>query len=478
MNTTQKVLITKSNKFERLKNKSFPIFLQMVSDTMSATLSFVIHYYLIFFSGLVVVNSVPSKLQFIMGLALVNFYIFVFFYFAGLYKNWYERSPFEEYFSIIKANFIGLLLFYLFVITDTTKPPRLTFLLYFVNLSLLTIIFRTIIRKIQKNLRIKGLIQLSTIVIGPIDKINLLKKDILKSPGWGLNFIGGVISDNSFNESNEVLGKIEDLDNILEAYHPESVILADADMSHKKMFEIVNKCSDLGIKIKIEPDLYSVFTGQTKTHNIYGIPFIEIDPQLMKSWEQTLKRIFDIIFSSLVLIIGLPFWLIIAAIVGLESKGGVFFHQIRSGKDNKEFKMIKFRSMVQNASQIGSAWTSVNDKRVTKFGKILRKSHLDEIPQFWNVIKGDMSIVGPRPEQPRLVEEFSKTYPHYKRRLKVRPGITGWWQVKYKSYEFDLAEIDGRLKDDFYYIENMSVKFDIEIVVRTVWCVIKGHGQA
>ena len=210
MNTTQKVLITKSNKFVRLKNKSFPIFLQMVSDTLSATLSFVIHYYIIFFSGLVIVNSVPSKLQFVMGLALVNFYIFVFFYFAGLYKNWYERSPFEEYFSIIKANFIGLLLFYLFVITDTTKPPRLTFLLYFVNLSLLTIIFRTIIRKIQKNLRIKGLIQLSTIVIGPIDKINLLKKDILKSPGWGLNFIGGVISDNSFNESNEVLGKIEE----------------------------------------------------------------------------------------------------------------------------------------------------------------------------------------------------------------------------------------------------------------------------
>jgi len=478
MNNIQEISSKKTNKLERLKNKSFPIFLQMASDTFAATFSFVIHYYLIFFSGLVTVNTIPSTSNFILGLLTVNLYLFIFYYFSGLYKNWYERSPFEEYFTIIKANLIGLLIFYVLVITNTSKPPRLTFLLYFANLSLLTIVCRTIIRKIQKNFRLRGMISLSTMVIGNQSKINNIQNDISLSPGWGLNFIGGILSDESYAESKNVVGKIIDLNNILEAYHPEVVILADQDMSHKKMFDIVNKCSDLNIRCKIEPDLYSVFTGQTKTHNIYGIPFIEISPQLMKSWEQTGKRIFDIIFSILVLIIGAPFWLLFALIIAVESKGGVLFYQERVGKDGKIFKMVKFRSMVQNANKIGGQWTSVNDKRVTKFGRFIRKTHLDEIPQFWNVIIGDMSIVGPRPEQPKLVEEFTEVYPHYKRRLKVRPGITGWWQVKYKPYTFDVKEIEDRLKDDFYYIENMSIKFDVEIVVRTVWCVVKGHGQA
>lgn len=478
MNKTQEINSTKVKKLERLKNKSFPIVLQMVSDTVAATLSFSIHYYLIFYSGLVTVNAVPSAIQFIMGLTLVNLYLFVFYYFAGLYKNWYERSPFEEYFTIIKANIIGLLIFYLLVITNSSKPPRLTFLLYFANLSLLTIIMRTVIRKIQKQLRIKGLIQLSYIVIGNHDKIKEIKTNTQHSKGWGLNFIGGVLSEDAYFDSHEVLGKLVDLEALLEVYHPEVIILADPEMSHKKMFDIVNMCSNLNIRCKIEPDLYSVFTGQTKTHNIYGIPFIEISPQLMRDWEQTGKRIFDIVFSILVLVIGFPVWFLFAMIIWMESKGGVFFYQDRVGKDGRPFKMVKFRSMVHNANKIGGEWTSVNDKRVTKFGRFIRKTHLDEIPQFWNVIIGDMSIVGPRPEQPRLVEEFSEVYPHYKRRLKVRPGITGWWQVKYKPYTFDVKEIEDRLKDDFYYIENMSIKFDVEIVVRTVWCVLKGHGQA
>ena len=122
-------------------------------------------------------------------------------------------------------------------------------------------------------------------------------------------------------------------------------------------------------------------------------------------------------------------------------------------------------------------WTQVNDPRVTKFGRFIRKSHLDEIPQFWNVLIGDMSVVGPRPEQPKIVEELTRELPYYKRRLIVRPGITGWWQVKYTVYEFSVEEVKNRLKDDFYYIENLSLQLDFEIIVRTVWLVVKGHGQ-
>ena len=477
MKEIKEVNIVKANKFERLKNKSFPIVLQMIADTISATLSFSFHYFLIFYSGFVVVNHTPNAFQFIIGLFSVNLYLFLFYYFSGLYNNFYERSPFEEYFSIIKTNFIGLLLFYILVITNTSKPPRLTFLLYFVNLSILTIVFRTIIRRVQKRLRKNGLIQSSTIVIGSFDKVQQIKEKLNQHKDWGFKFMGGVISNNDTNYNSDIVGKIIDIESILEIYHPEAVILADADINHKTMFDIINKCANHSIKVNIEPDMYSIFTGQTKTHNIYGIPYIEINPQLMKNWQQTVKRIFDIVFSSLVLILGLPFWLLIGIIIALESKGGILYYQVRSGKDGVPFKMIKFRSMVNDPKGQGALWTAVNDKRVTKFGRFIRKTHLDEIPQFWNVLIGDMSIVGPRPEQPKLVDEFTAHFPHYKRRLLVRPGITGWWQVKYKNYEFELSEVESRLIDDFYYIENMSIKFDIEIVVRTVWCVLTGHGQ-
>ncbi|MCX6146032.1 MAG: sugar transferase, partial [Candidatus Kapabacteria bacterium] len=199
-------------------------------------------------------------------------------------------------------------------------------------------------------------------------------------------------------------------------------------------------------------------------------------------WQEVAKRIFDVIFSAIVLVLGSPFWLLTMLIIRIESKGNTIFKQERVGKDGKIFKIYKFRSMISEEEQLKrkqwTIWTAVNDPRVTKFGKFIRKTHLDEVPQFFNVLIGDMSVVGPRPENAKLMKEFTEEVPSFPRRLKVRPGITGWWQIKYTTYEFNIQEIENRLKDDFYYIENMSIKFDLEIIIRTVWCVIKGHGQA
>jgi lipopolysaccharide/colanic/teichoic acid biosynthesis glycosyltransferase len=190
------------------------------------------------------------------------------------------------------------------------------------------------------------------------------------------------------------------------------------------------------------------------------------------------KRIFDIVFSLLVIIIGMPLWILVAIIIKIDSKGKVFYSQPRVGKDNKIFTIYKFRSMAQAKQRMEQKWTTVGDPRVTKFGRIIRKTHLDEVPQFYNVLIGDMSTIGPRPEQPNFVEEFSSQLLYYNRRHLVRPGITGWWQVKYKIVVLGLDEVKNRTKDDFYYIENMSFQLDFEILVRTVWCVLKGHGQA
>jgi exopolysaccharide biosynthesis polyprenyl glycosylphosphotransferase len=247
---------------------------------------------------------------------------------------------------------------------------------------------------------------------------------------------------------------------------------------HRWLLDIVMQCRELGISVKIQPDLYEIFTGQARLLAIHGMPLIDINPELLKTWERVVKRIFDIVFSAIVLLLGLPFLLITAILVKLDSKGPIFFSQIRVGKNGKIFTMYKFRSMITDAEAEGPRWASVNDPRVTRLGRFLRKSHLDEIPQFWNVLKGEMSLVGPRPERPFFVEKFKKDVPYYLRRLVIRPGLTGWNQVHYRDYEETLEEITNRLKHDFYYIENMSLQLDVEIIIRTVIRVFRGQGQA
>jgi exopolysaccharide biosynthesis polyprenyl glycosylphosphotransferase len=273
------------------------------------------------------------------------------------------------------------------------------------------------------------------------------------------------------------LGNLENLAEIVRKEKPDEVLITHATPHRRDLVEIVNECINAGIRVKILPDLYDIFTGTVKTFPLYGIPLIEIHTQLMKPWEEVLKRIMDIVLSLIVLIVGLPVWLIIAVIVKLESKGPVFYKQLRVGKNGKNFVIYKFRTMVQDAEKKGGIWTAVNDPRVTRFGRFLRKTHLDEVPQFLNVLKGEMSIVGPRPEQPAIVNKYVKLVPYYVRRLAIRPGITGWWQVKYAPHTESLEEIENRLKDDFYYIENMSLKLDLEIMIRTVFMMLKGHGQ-
>jgi lipopolysaccharide/colanic/teichoic acid biosynthesis glycosyltransferase len=169
---------------------------------------------------------------------------------------------------------------------------------------------------------------------------------------------------------------------------------------------------------------------------------------------------------------------LVAILIKLDSKGPIFYKQERVGKNGKIFTCYKFRSMVVDAEKSGPQITILNDPRVTRVGYFLRKTHIDEVPQFWNVLKGEMSIVGPRPERPVFIEQFSKIQPLFKRRLVVRPGLTGWNQVNSPNFDASIETINNRLKEDFYYIENMSLKLDLEIILRTIYLVIRGRGQA
>ncbi len=478
-----------SHASSKVKNRLLPLFLQFGGDVLAFISSYFVIYYIVFESGFFDKPGDPDFLIIIIPAIVLMIYWTTVFFFSGLYKNWYERSPFDEIFTVIKASFIGCGIIFILMVRDDTSIQRMMILLYFISISSFAIIFRTIARKMQIKLRGKGVISFHSIILGPADKAINLYQQILKSPNWGIKPIGAILSNHDeclkWNDINEqqksglpLLGTEEDFSNILNKSKPEEVLITSTESSQSRLLDIVNTCAEKNIVAKIEPDLYHIFTGQTRTHNIYGIPLIEISPQLMKPWQEVLKRIFDIIFSLLVIVLGAPIWLLVAIIIKLESKGPVFYKQPRTGKNEKVFQIFKFRSMQSGADKKGRTWTQVNDPRVTRFGKFIRKTHIDEVPQFLNVLIGDMSIVGPRPEQPHFVEDFAREIPYYKRRLKVRPGITGWWQVKYQAHELNVEEIENRLKDDFYYIENMSIKFDIEIIVRTVWCVLTGHGQA
>ena len=225
------------------------------------------------------------------------------------------------------------------------------------------------------------------------------------------------------------------------------------------------------------PDLYRMVSGQVKTMGLYGVPLVEVFPDLMAPWEWTVKRIMDIVVSLVILMLSIPLMLIITVAIKLDSKGPVIYVQKRVGRKGKEFTLFKFRSMIENAeAHTGAVWAEKDDPRITGVGRIIRATRLDELPQFVNVLKGDMSLIGPRPERKVFVDQFIRGIPLYSRRLNVKPGITGWAQVKHK-YDESLDDVKTKLSYDIYYLENMSLKFDLRILLQTIAVIFKGKGQ-
>jgi exopolysaccharide biosynthesis polyprenyl glycosylphosphotransferase len=456
----------------------------MTADIIAVIFSYLLHLLIRFKTG-IFGSSLKLEVSLIIstGLIILVYWLMVF-WFAGLYKDWYIRSPFDEIFTVIKAAFIGSFILFFFVLLDSSQAPRLLFLIYFIALSIFGAIGRYTIRKLQIKLKDKKIITSQALIIGPFDEAITLMDQVNKVPSWGFTVCGLLLFNDERSIDNNapinvpVYNNIDNLTNALDDLNPSEVLITSSEKAfHKMLMEIVSQCAERKISVKIEPDLYDIFSGQARTLHLWGVPLIEVDTQIIKPFEAFIKRSIDIIFSAFVLLIGLPIWIIVAIIIKFESKGPVFYKQIRIGKKGKQFYIYKFRSMRTDAEKNGPQWAVVNDPRVTGFGRILRKYHIDEFPQFLNVLHGNMSLVGPRPERPFFVDKFSKIVPFYNRRHVIRPGITGWWQVKYTVYVETKEDIERRLKYDFYYIENMSLKLDIEIIIRTVFLVFKGHGQ-
>jgi exopolysaccharide biosynthesis polyprenyl glycosylphosphotransferase len=338
---------------------------------------------------------------------------------------------------------------------------------------------RLVVRSVVRRLRKRGIGLRRTIIIGDSARSQQLLDMFTHSPELGYQVVGTVPTgiDASPEFARLSLGGIDEIDAIINTEQIEVTVIA-TERDRAMLPKLMTETAVADTTIKIVPDLYDLVSGQTRAQHLYGVPLIEINAQIMEPWQRHMKRLLDIVFSLAVLVLGLPAWFVVAIIIKLEDHGPIFYSQERVGLGGRKFMMHKFRSMRIDAEKAGITWTAVNDPRVTRLGQILRKLHLDEIPQFWNVLVGDMSIVGPRPERPYYVEKFTEMIPAYPRRLRVKPGVTGWNQVHIAEIVETVEFLQERLRHDFFYIENVSLRLDIEIIVRTIIRVIQRKGQA
>lgn len=464
-------------------NKKQEKFLLIATDFITINFAWVIYFFIRNESGMFEQFTEPG---FFIPMLVIFIYWFILFVFFGMYRTWFALSRFDEIFTLVKTTFWGtFILFFAIFIDDTgtgeSKGNRFLIFIYWGLMVSFTVVGRLLLRSIQRKLIISGIGRKKALIVGYNDRAKEIHDQIISHPALGLDVIAYVAikDENLGKEYNgvEVVGKVSEIEEIIDRLEIKEVILSVSRQNDDLLIEIISRCETKDVRLKIIPDLYEILSGQAKTVQLYGFPLIDINPQLMTDWERAAKRIIDIVVSFLMLIASTPITIATAIAIKMESNGPVIYKQERSGLNGKVFKVYKFRSMYQDAEKrTGPVWSQKDDPRITRVGRFIRRVRIDELPQIWNVFKGEMSLVGPRPERPFFVEQLAKEIPYYKRRLRVRPGITGWAQVKHK-YDESVEDVKTKLQFDLFYIENMSLKTDIKILFRTVFVVLFGKGH-
>ena len=417
---------------------------------------------------------------------LLSFYWVLMFVITGLYKKLYLVSRLDEFFRVLKSTALGaLILYFLLDISSNEAFERgkiLIVLLWSFTFGI-SALNRFVIRTVQRYYARRGKGLHRTVIIGTGYNAKVAYDDLMRNKTLGMDVMGyvqvnGKSPDPSTGiETNQVIGHLDDIDEIINQNQIQDVLVAIEPDRRGELVEVISKVDKPDITLKLLPDFYQLVSGLNKTNQIFGLPFIEISPQPMPLCERAIKRLMDIFVSIVVIVVGAPVFIIIALMVKMSSKGPAIYAQERVGRNGKLFTMYKFRTMYQDAeAKSGPMWATENDPRITKVGYWLRKLRLDELPQVLNVLSGSMSLVGPRPERPHFVDQFKVQIPLYTRRLRVRPGITGWAQVKWK-YDESLADVKEKTKYDLYYVENISLKMDMKILINTILTMVKGKGQ-
>lgn len=394
------------------------------------------------------------------------------YYFMDLYSPMRSRMYRKEALMILRAHLIGMvLIFSIFFLSKAFIYSR-EMLLQFGVLGLIFMLMeRYAVRRILRFLRKTGYNQKYMVIVGAGDTGANFARKVREHKDFGYNVMGFLDDERSHGDvivNKPVLGKCSLLPELLTDNSIDEVVIALPLNSYRKYSSIVEACEKEGVRVRIIPDYSEFFPGSPKVEEFDGIPLLNIRYiPLDDPFNRLLKRLFDMLVAFIAIVSTGPLMLLIAVGIKLTSKGPVFFKQERIGQNNRPFKMLKFRSMrlaVDNSAS--TVWTTADDPRKTKFGSFLRKTSLDELPQFFNVLFGDMSVVGPRPERPYFVEQFKEEISKYMVKHQVKPGITGWAQVN--GWRGDTS-IEKRIECDIYYIENWDLLFDVKIMFLTVF---------
>ncbi len=397
--------------------------------------------------------------------------ILIAFFFYHLYHRQRSLSYVDQFYAIFGAASVGTIMaiaFISFFLKNQLDYPRLMMVYVWGLTIFFTSVGRTVQSWIQLSLQARGWGGERVLIVGSGEIGRMIMQKIQRSPQFGYRLVG-FVDDNAkvkAIQNSPVLGNINDLPALIESQNIDEVIIAMPDATHHEILKIVSKCDRGKVSTKVFPDVFQIMADKITVGDLGGLPLLTIRDTALRGWRLTLKRIIDIAGSAVGLILLSPIMMILAILIKLDSEGPVFFTQERMGLDGKSFMMLKFRSMRTDAEdKTGPVWASANDDRRTRLGTTIRRFSIDEFAQLINVLLGEMSLVGPRPERPVFVEHFKQTIPRYMDRHKEKAGITGWAQINGLRGDTSIIE---RTKYDLWYTENWSLALDFRIIIRTL----------